>query len=81
MNDGKICCEYLLYYIKLLNCDILLCKNVVIRNWYGKYLCVNEKKNIFKNIIIWWYLFLECNFSFFKIKRESVRKINLVKIV
>lgn len=43
MNDGKICCEYLLYYIKLLNCDILLCKNVVIRNWFGKYLCVNEK--------------------------------------
>lgn len=48
MNDGKICCEYLLYYIKLLNCDILLCKNVVIRNWYGKYLCVNEKNFFLK---------------------------------
>lgn len=74
MNDGKIRCEHSLYYTKLSNCDISLCKNAVIRNWYGKHLRANEKKNIFKNIITWRYPLLECNSSLFKTKRESVRK-------
>lgn len=48
MNDGKIRCEHSLYYTKLSNCDISLCKNAVIRNWYGKHLRANEKKIFLK---------------------------------
>lgn len=70
MNDGKICCEYLLYYIKLLNCDILLCKNVVIRNWYGKYLCVNEKKIFLKILLYGDICFWNVILVFLKLKEK-----------